>query len=127
MEKFTWNSNISIFHDFWSDFKVSEMGWEVKNIVRGQSKHGLWGSNLKTGKFLPGALRSKFAAPFSEHCCPFGPLVGDLIKHHLKVTVSVYRFRTYKIFVSTLSISGDINFSIFVIIFWILENYSNFW
>ena len=54
MEKLTRKSNISIFHDLWSDFKVSEMGWEVKNIVRGQSKHGLWGSNLKTVKFLPG-------------------------------------------------------------------------
>ena len=71
----------------------------------------------KQENFYQGALRSKFAALFSEHCCPFGPLVGDLIKHHLKVMGSVHRFCTYKIFVSTLSISGDINFSIFVIIF----------
>ena len=81
----------------------------------------------KQENFYQGALRSKFNAPFSEHCCPFGPLVGDLIKHHLKVTGSVHRFRKYKIFVSTLSISGYINISIFVIIFWILDNYWNFW
>ena len=81
----------------------------------------------KQEKFYQGALRSKFNAPFLEHCCPFGPLVGDLIKLHLKVTGSVHRFHKYKIFVSTLSISGDINFSIFVIIFLILDNYSNFW
>ena len=52
-------SNISIFHDLRSDFKVSEMGWEVKNIVRGQSKHGLWDSNLKTGTFLPGGAQEQ--------------------------------------------------------------------
>ena len=56
----------------------------------------------KQENFYQGALRSKFAAPFSEHYCPFGPLVGDLIKHLLKVTGSVHRFCTYKIFVSTL-------------------------
>ena len=50
MEKLTRKSNISIFYDLRSDFKVSEMGLEVKNIVRGQSKHGLWGSNLKNRK-----------------------------------------------------------------------------
>ena len=49
----------SIFHDLWSGFKVSEMGWEVKKIVRGQSKHGLWGCNLKTGKFLPGGTQEQ--------------------------------------------------------------------
>ena len=59
MEKLTRKSNISIFHDLRSDFKVSEMGWEVKNIVRGQSKHGLWGSNLKTGKILPGGAQEQ--------------------------------------------------------------------
>ena len=59
MEKLTRKSNISIFHDLWSDFKVWEMGWEVKNIARGQSKHGLWGSNLKTGKFLPGGAQEQ--------------------------------------------------------------------
>ena len=59
MEKLTRNSNFSIFHDLRSDFKVSKMGWEVKNILRGQSKHGLWGSNLKTGKFLPGGAQEQ--------------------------------------------------------------------
>ena len=59
MGKLTRNANFSIFHDLRSDFKVSEMGWEVKNILRGQSKHGLWGSNLKTGKFLPGGAQEQ--------------------------------------------------------------------
>ena len=59
MKKLNRNSNFSIFHDLRSDFKVSEMGWEVKNILRGQSKHGLWGSNLKTGKFLPGGAQEQ--------------------------------------------------------------------
>ena len=59
MEKLTRKSNISIFHDLRSDFKVSEMDWEVKNNVRGQSKHGLWGSNLKTVKFLPGGAQEQ--------------------------------------------------------------------
>ena len=53
MEKLTQNSNFSNFHDLRSDLKVSEMGWEVKKILGGQSKHGLWGSNLKTGKKFP--------------------------------------------------------------------------
>ena len=55
MGKLTQNSDFPIFHDF----KVSEMGWEVKKILRGQSKHGLWGSNLKTGKFLPGGAQEQ--------------------------------------------------------------------
>ena len=59
MKKLTRNSNISIFHDLRSDFKVSKVGWEVKNIVRGQYKHGLWGCNLKTGKFLPGGAQEQ--------------------------------------------------------------------
>ena len=29
------------------------MGWEVKTDMGGQAKHGLWGSNVKTGKYLP--------------------------------------------------------------------------
>ena len=69
MEKSTRNSNFSIYHDLWSDFKVSEMGWEVKNIVRGQSKHGLWGCNLKTGKFLPGGAQEQIC------CTVFGALL----------------------------------------------------
>ena len=59
MKKLTRNSNFSIFHDLRSDFKVSEMGWEVKNIPKGQSKHGLWGSNLKTGKKFPGGAQEQ--------------------------------------------------------------------
>ena len=59
MEKLTRNSNFSISNDLRSDFKVSKMGWEVKNILRGQSKHGLWGCNLKTGKFLPGGAQEQ--------------------------------------------------------------------
>ena len=30
-----------------------------KKIVRGQSKHGLWDCNLKTGKFLPGGAQEQ--------------------------------------------------------------------
>ena len=59
MEKLTRKSNFSIFHDLQYDFKVSEMGWEVKKFLRGQSIHGLWGSNLKTGKFLPGGAQEQ--------------------------------------------------------------------
>ena len=59
MGKLTRNANFSIFHDLRSDLKVSEMGYEVKNILRGQSKHGLWDSNLKTGKFLPGGAQEQ--------------------------------------------------------------------
>ena len=32
------------------------MGWEVKSDVGGLAKHhGLWGLNVKTGKYLPRA------------------------------------------------------------------------
>ena len=99
MEKLTRNSNV---HD------LSEMGWEVKQILRGQSKHGLWGSNVKTIKFLLQGLSGlnlfaifcnlQFFAPFSELCLPCGSLVGDLNKHHLTLTSWVHRFRIYKLF-----------------------------
>ena len=46
-----------------------------------------------------------------------------LIIHHPKVMGLVHRLCTYKIFVSTFSISRDINFLIFLIILSILENY----
>ena len=59
MEKLTRNSKFSIFHDLRSNLKVLEMGWEVKKILRGQSKHGLWGSNLITGNFLPGGAQEQ--------------------------------------------------------------------
>ena len=36
-------------HDLnWANLKVSEMGLEVKKNVRGQTKHGLRDSNVKT-------------------------------------------------------------------------------
>ena len=57
--------------------------------------------------FYHRALRSKFDEPFLEPCLPCSPLVGDLNKHHLKVTGLLHRFGTYKIFVSMLSISRD--------------------
>ena len=69
MKKLIPKSNFSIFHDLWSGFKVLEMGWEVKKIVRGQSKHGLWGSNLKTGKFLPEGAQEQI------YCTIFGALL----------------------------------------------------
>ena len=28
--------------------------WVAKKIIRGATKHGLWGSNAKTWKYLPG-------------------------------------------------------------------------
>ena len=69
MEKLNRNTNFSSFHDLRSDFKVLEMGWEVKNIVRGQSKHGLGSCNLKTGKFLPRGAQEQIC------CTIFGALL----------------------------------------------------
>ena len=31
-----------------SDLKVSEMSWQVKKFIIGQTEHGLLGSNVKT-------------------------------------------------------------------------------
>ena len=76
MEKLTRNSNFSIFHDLQSDSKVSEMGWEVKNILRGQSKHGLSGSNLKTGKFLPGGTQERICFTIFGALLPLWPPSG---------------------------------------------------
>ena len=91
MEKLTRNSNFSIFHDLRSDFKVSE-------ILRGQSKHGLWGSNLKTGKnFTMGCSGANLDTPFSEPCFLYGHLVGNLNKRHLTLMGWVHRFRIYNI------------------------------
>ena len=59
--------------------------------------------------FYQGALRSKFVAPFSEWCLPYGPLVVNFNKCHLTLTGLVHRFRICKIFFFTLSISRDIN------------------
>ena len=35
------------------------MGWEIKNLLRCQSKHGLMGSSVKTGTFLTRSHRSE--------------------------------------------------------------------
>ena len=59
MEKLTRNSNFSIFHDLRSDLKVSEMGCEVKKILRGASKPCLQAFNLKTGTFLQGGAQEQ--------------------------------------------------------------------
>ena len=53
MEKLTRHANFSAFHDLRSDLKVSEMGCEVKQILRGPSTLCLHVFNLKTGKFRP--------------------------------------------------------------------------
>ena len=76
MEKLNRNTNFSSFHDLRSDFKVSEIGWEVKNIVRGQSKHGLLGSNLKTGKFLPGGTQEQICCTIFGALLPLWPPSG---------------------------------------------------
>ena len=59
MGKLTRNANFSIFHDLRSDLKVLEMGYEVKNIIRGQSKVYLRVFNVKPGKFLPGGAQEQ--------------------------------------------------------------------
>ena len=40
------------------------MGWEVKTDMSDQSKHGLWVSNVKTGKYFTRADRSEFLVLF---------------------------------------------------------------
>ena len=42
----------------------SEVQFECVVHMEGQAKHGLWGSNMKTGKYLPGAARLKFLYVF---------------------------------------------------------------
>ena len=64
MIKLMSKSDFSHISSLVSDLKGSYMGWEVKSDFRGQSKHGLWGSNVKTGKYLPGADRSKLFVHF---------------------------------------------------------------
>ena len=59
MGKLTRNANFLTFHDLRSNLKVSEMGYEVKNIIRGQSKLCLRVFNLKPGKFLPGGAQEQ--------------------------------------------------------------------
>ena len=43
--------------------------WEVKTDFRGQSKHGLWGSYVKTGKYLPGLIGAHFLYIFGPKRC----------------------------------------------------------
>ena len=40
------------------------LAWEVNSDKGGQLKHGLWGSNVKTGRYLPGDSRGKFLVLF---------------------------------------------------------------
>ena len=40
------------------------MGWEVKNHIRDQSKHGLSGSSVKIGKFYLGPDRNELCVLF---------------------------------------------------------------
>ena len=116
MKKFTQNSNFSTFHDLQSDLKVLEMGCKVKKILRGQCKPCLWVFNLKTGNFYHWTVKVEFDEPFLEPCLPYSPLMGNLNKHHMKVTGLLYRFHTYTIFVSMLSISRDTN----ILMFWLI-------
>ena len=64
------------------------MGWDVKKIIRCQTKHGLWGSNLKTRKFLPQGLSgSNLLHLFQNQASPVAglpccPLVVDLNHFH---------------------------------------------
>ena len=41
-----------------------KMGWEVKTIMQVQPKYSLWGSNVKTGKYLSRAARGKYLVLF---------------------------------------------------------------
>ena len=48
------------------------MGWEVKSDVGGLAKHhGLWGLNVKTGKYLPRACWGQ--------CVVYGSLVSTYV------------------------------------------------
>ena len=67
------NSKFSFFHDLRSNLKVLEIGWKVKKIIRGQTKHGLWGSNAKTGKYLAQGCWEQICCTISRIMCPLGP------------------------------------------------------
>ena len=54
----------------------------VKKIISSQTKHGLWSSNAKTGKFYHRGVRIEYVAPFSEPHLSCGPLVADLNHFH---------------------------------------------
>ena len=69
------------------------MGWEVKKIIRGQTKHGLWGSNLKTEKICTMvAVRIEFVfISFSFHFHMHSNI--DLYIYHM-VTFLAWGFRS---------------------------------
>ena len=50
--KLTFKSYFSLWSSFQVKFESSLMGWEVKNLLSCQSKHGLVGSSAKTRNFL---------------------------------------------------------------------------
>ena len=77
MGKLTQNANFSIFHDLRSDLKVSEMGYEVKNIIRGESKLCLRVFNLKLGKFLPGSAQEQICRAIFGMMPPIWPPSGQ--------------------------------------------------
>ena len=77
MGKLTRNANFSIFNDLRSDLKVSEMGYEVKNIIRGESKLCLRVFNLKLGKFLPGGAREQISRAIFGMMPPIWPPSGQ--------------------------------------------------
>ena len=73
------------------------MGWEVNYHITYQSKHGLWRSSVKTGKFLP------WCSHVQKHIF-FGPkskemlfVMGQLLHPHTKpVYISAGVFRNEK-------------------------------
>ena len=77
MKKLNRNTNFSIFHDLRSDLKVSEMGYEVKNIIRGESKLCLRVFNLKLGKFLPGGAQEQICQAIFGKMPPIWPPSGQ--------------------------------------------------
>ena len=53
MVKLTSKSTFSNLSSFQVEFeRVVKWGYEVKNHIRGQSKHGLWGSNVEESPHL---------------------------------------------------------------------------
>ena len=77
MKKLNRNTNFSIFHDLRCDLKVSEMGYEVKNIIRGESKLCLRVFNLKLGKILPGGAQEQICRAIFGMMPPIWPPSGQ--------------------------------------------------
>ena len=77
-EKLTRKSNISIFHDLQSNWKVSEMGWEVKKNIRSWSEQCLLVSNLETEKNLPQDCQDQIGQTIFGTLPPLQLLVRDL-------------------------------------------------